>query len=390
MKIGIHYSTYNDVAYLLQTLMYSEIIHVDDHKFTLRYNDDEYYFCSSAQTFDAEMLSCDRKIKLEHNRLYKRFNWRSATFEPLDNGNYDKLILTTPGEAFDSREVSDKLLYNLLDTKKVMIYSGCSILDFYHENFIYNPWKNFYYFYNLYGFKFLNFYKNHKHKKNLLGVYHKWENGHTLPGRDPRTHRNNLVNIINTNYPNTLHRYGSNESTLDIILNAYTNFGQWEQTHSTTYTDYSTSTCNLVWETRVAAGRYYFSEKTLKAVLFSGEGLFFMWLGAEFLYRKLKNHGFWFLNFEFINDECTYINDFCDGHPVFKIGETYPETEIDRSIIRTTEFLVKLKEKYKTNENVYEYLLEKYGHHLEKNYSLFKEILFTCDEKDKVLNFLKD
>lgn len=387
MKIGLHYGGYNDVAYVLQTLQSAEIVRANDHEFTLKYDGDEYYFCSSpVPNFNTEMLSSDIRVRLHHNSLYKRFDWRNNEFE---DKFYDKLIITTPGEAFDARFISNELLYNMLDTNKVCIYSGSSIVDFYHKNFIYNPWKNFYYFYNLYGFKFLNFYKNHKYKKNLLGAYHRWDNGNALPGRDPRHKRNELVKIINTKYPGVLHRYGSNESTIDTILNPYTNFGHWEQTHSTTYTDYSTSVCNLVWETRMGEGRYYFSEKTLKAALFSGEGLFFIWCGPDFLYRKLKNYGFWFLNFEFINDECTYCHDFCEYENELK-SIPNNQIEIDRSIIRAIDFLIKLKEKYKTNEMVYEHLLEMYSHHLEKNYNLFKQTLLTCEEKDKVLNFIKN
>lgn len=380
MKLGFTFNSYNDVAYILHTLNNTaKIVRAESDAFTLQYKDDEYYFSSPrSENFNAQLIACDRKIKLCHNT----YTWKPNEIPE----QFDKVLLSTPGEPLQYW-IDELDCYKVLDTDRFMIHSGCYIPDFYHRNYLYNPWKNFYYFYNLYGFKFLNFYNNHRHKHNLLGLYHRWENGHALPGTDTRYKRNRLVNKINDRYPNILHRYGSNESTLDVILNPYTNFGQWEQTHSTTYTDYSTSVCNLIWESRMAPGRYYFSEKTLKGILFSAEKLFFMWWGPEFLYRKLKNKGLWFLNFEFID----YYNTF-DLEDDWSIHtHTYSESIIEKSIFTTIDYLVELKETYKTNQKVYEHLLEKYGDKLEKNYNIFKEMLVTCEENEetRLINFLK-
>jgi hypothetical protein len=63
---------------------------------------------------------------------------------------------------------------------------------------------------------------------------------------------------------------------------------------------------------------------------------------------------------------------------------------MEQSVVDASNYLKSLKEEYKTNEDVHQYLMEKYGHKLEKNVELFKEILNSYSKKDEVINLIKN
>jgi hypothetical protein len=185
----------------------------------------------------------------------------------------------------------------------------------------------------------------------------------------------------------------SNEYNQKVLFQSYITFGHWGNTHISSYMDFTTSVCNVVFETLYATaniegtatgnkmyGRQYITEKTLKAICFSEENIFFIWYGPTKLYKHLMNIGFWFLNSEFY-DESLEI-PFQDGLPSY--------SHIEQSLIDTSLYLKKLKEEYKTNEEVHNYLSKKYGHKLQKNVELFKNMLNSYDKKDLLLNLIKN
>jgi len=90
--------------------------------------------------------------------------------------------------------------------------------------------------------------------------------------------------------------------------------------------------------------------------------------------------GFWFLNSEFYNEsiELPYDDNF----------KSY--LHMEQSVVDTTVYLKDLKEKYKTNKEVHNYLVNTYGHKLEKNVQLFKTILNDYNKKDLILNLIKN
>jgi hypothetical protein len=51
--------------------------------------------------------------------------------------------------------------------------------------------------------------------------------------------------------------------------------------------------------------------------------------------------------------------------------------------------LKKLKEEYKTNEAVHAHLIEKYGHKLQKNVEVFKQLLNSYYKKESLLKLIK-
>lgn len=146
----------------------------------------------------------------------------------------------------------------------------------------------------------------------------------------------------------------------------------------TSYTDFTTSVCNLIFE---SAGpdvvdlnieptkRLYLSEKTLKGLLFSKENIFSMWCGNEYFIPVLQDYGFWFLNFEFYN-------------------HTEPKAVVS-SLIKTTEYLKQLKNQLKTNESVHKYLLDTFGSKLENNGKMLDQFLLDCEVKDNIIKLLK-
>jgi hypothetical protein len=90
--------------------------------------------------------------------------------------------------------------------------------------------------------------------------------------------------------------------------------------------------------------------------------------------------GFWFLNSEFYNEsiEIPHNNELlCYSH-------------MEESVIDTSIYLKSLKEEYKTNKEVHNYLIKHYGHKLQKNVELLKEILSSYSKKENVLNLIKN
>jgi hypothetical protein len=222
-----------------------------------------------------------------------------------------------------------------------------------------------------------------------LGVYHKPVEGIS----NGKAQRNYLYLKIKEILNDDLVSYKSSEYNLKLLLQPYDKFGHWGNNHITSYIDFTTSVCNVVFETLNANahfeddaigteryGRQYITEKTLKTLLFSEENIFFIWYGPTKLYKHLMEIGFWFLNSEFYNEsiELSYDNNL----------STY--SYMEQSVIDTTLYLKDLKEEYKTNKEVHNYLVKTYGHKLQKNVELFKNILNDYNKKDLILNLIKN
>jgi len=163
--------------------------------------------------------------------------------------------------------------------------------------------------------------------------------------------------------------------------------------HITSYIDFTTSVCNVIFETLYSTGnvdepgsdnkmycRQYITEKTLKAIIFSEENIFFIWYGPIKLYKHLMDMGFWFLNSEFYDES-------------IELSVLYPNTSyshMEESVIDASIYLKSLKEKYKTNTEVHKHLMKTFGHKLQKNVELFKEILNSYSKKENILNLIKN
>lgn len=354
MKIGLHFRAYEDCTIILYALSNSKFENILGHdEFSFYYNDDEYVFTRHQETID----KCDYKIRLFHTF----HEWKSFK-------NYDKLIQT---QIVENYHISNYELKEYLDAGNISLSSAS--ISFEHDNFFYDPIFNLIFFYYHYGYNFLNYYK-FDNKLNLLGVYHQNNKGEFFA---PKVKRDFIFNKSCELLENDLYCFKSNDYNLKSILQPYNLFGHWGNNHISSYTDYMTTVCNLLFETldensnqedetNKMDKRLYITEKTLKAILFSEANIFFIWYGPKKLLNHLIDLGFWFLNLEF------YTND------------------VEQSVYDSVEFLKTLKEKYSSNKEMHEHLVNTYGHHLEKNVKLFKDILNNYDKKDSLLKLIKD
>jgi len=114
--------------------------------------------------------------------------------------------------------------------------------------------------------------------------------------------------------------------------------------------------------------------------MFSEENIFFIWYGPINLYKHLMELGFWFLNSEFYNESIELPYD----------DNLLSYSHMEQSVMDSSLYLKDLKEQYKTNKEVHSYLVKTYGHKLEKNVELFKNILNDYNKKDLILNLIKN
>jgi hypothetical protein len=367
MKIGLLYRAYEDCVAILHVFCETKFdLENGSNTFTFFYKDDEYIFSK-----DEEVIGkCDYKIQLFHT-----FNeWK-------DFKGFDKLIQT---QIVENYHVYNEELKEYLDAGNICLSSAS--ISFEHPNFYYDPIINLIFFYYHFGYNFLNYYKFDK-KENLLGVYHKPNNGININKKD----RNYLYFKISDILKNDFKSYESSDYNLKLLLQPYSIFGHWMNNHITSYLDFTTSVCNLIFETLNSDsnqkepesrmhGRQYITEKTLKSIAFSEENIFFIWYGPTKLYKHLMEIGFWFLNSEFYDEsiELPYDDDF----------KSY--SHMEQSVIDASIYLKSLKEEYKTNTEVHKHLMKTYGHKLQKNVKLLKEILSSYSKKENVLNLIKN
>lgn len=369
MKIGVRYQTFEDVVSIIWCLQdYVLDKRADDTErphelkryiidgiFSFSNDKDIYYFVRKKEDENNEIFkNCDLKVRAFHNFME---DWNTYI-------GYDKLIQSQNVDPLIN--ITDKEVQQYLDLGNVMLSSAS--ISFQHKNFYFEPFFNINFFYHHYGMIYLNFYKFNNPKTNLIGTYHK------LGGKPWRDNmcikiKNELGDDFNyfqlKDYPKSIKN----------LYEPYTAFGLWGRNHINSYLDYKTSVCNLVFETleeypnkEIETEQYNrdnITEKTLKSLLFCEENIFFVWYGPKKFYEYLTNYGFWFYNSEFYNES------------------------VEQSIVNATEELKNLKKRFITNDKVYEYLLEKYGHKLKNNVKLFYSLMDTYYNRDEVLNLIK-
>lgn len=372
MKIGLLYRNYEDCVALLYTFSDDKFsLENDLDTFSFFYANDEYLFSKEYE----DIKQCDYKIRLFH------------TFHEWKNfKGFDKLIQT---QTVENYHTSNDELLEYLDAGNICLSSAS--ISFEHPNFYYEPILNLIFFYYHYGFNFLNYYK-FDNKENLLGIYHKPINFINTG----KNHRDYLYSQIQNILQSDLVSYNSNDYNLKLLLQPYDKFGHWGNNHITSYLDFTTSVCNVIFETLHSNGnleqpgtkmygRQYITEKTLKAICFSEEEIFFIWYGPTKLFKHLINMGFWFLNCEFYNEE-TEIPSVVHYGDDMRLSYS----AMEQSVIDTSIFLKTLKDKLNDNRLVHNYLMGKYGEKLKNNTKIFKELLHSYHKKEDVLNLIKN
>lgn len=311
----------------------------------------------------SDLLGCDKFINLEigdsltHNPEYK--------FDMHVYGSSDVLI----------NELTDEKILNFLNDGNLIIFGGVDKLK--HPNLIADPLFILVYFYYKLGYNYLNFPNLPVTEyKGLLGVYHRriHNSGRISHERD------NVVNYADQLLKDDLYIYSRPKNSYQELLESVKYFYLWYNNHASTYTDYKTSVCNILLEScgaatnAIEAGRTMLTEKTMKAILFSAEDIFFIWYGAEFYYKILRDYGFWFLNSEFYD----------------AANNSNYTTAVTESVKHSVQYLKELKHSLGTNKKVHEYLMNIHGTKLENNVRLFKHLEENCPYKDYILNKIQE
>jgi hypothetical protein len=367
MKIGFNYKSYEDVNIILYALCDCKFQKLESNSDFIFYTEtDEYIFSKGIDLIN----TCDVKILLFHTFS----EWKSFK-------GFDKLIQT---QVVENYHINNDELKEYLDAGNICLSSAS--ISFQHHNFYYDPIFNLIFFYYHYGYNFLNYYKFNK-KDNLIGIYHKINNGININ----KGHRNHLYSQIQNIVQSDFVSYNSNDYNLKLLLQPYTEFGQWGNNHITSYIDFTTSVCNVMFETLQSNanqeepenrmhGRQYITEKTLKAICFSEEEIFFIWYGPTKLFKYLVDMGFWFLNCEFYDEKIKI--PYNDEMPYY--------SHLEQSVVDASIFLKRLKKKLNDNNLVHTHLMEQYGEKLKNNVTLFKDLLNSYPKKEDILNLIKN
>lgn len=376
MKIGIRFSGkgppgYNDIFYFLHTLQAGKIKEISTEYLgcEIQYGDNTYLF--SAKELEDD---CDIKVFAAHDTQYIHSCIESDTEYQRIKNTYDTIVLFSPGEALVTR-ISDEMLQKFLDEGNFYV-TGTTNISFEHKNLFIDKFMGPKFLYHQLGFNYINFHQNTKTKRNLVGVYHRKQyiNDviHSLPCKKSII-RNEVVNKLKELLDTDLTIYENNHILHPEILEPYNFLGLWITNHISGYSDYATSVCNLIFESFTPhedSPRASLSEKTIKAIIFGKENIFFMWHGPDDLFIYLKNLGFWFLNMEFYD---------------FK---TPKRDEMTVSVIRTIEYLKHLQTQFKTNDELFQYLYDRHGEKLLTNYYKFKEQLIDTSIGNNILTSL--
>lgn len=371
MKYGFYFVKYEDCSYILYMLQKFKIEQIRSHPITIEIVDDNGNIFILSQNI-SHLSNCDKVFQLFNN-------WKERRTTIKINDAIGSLNLSSiyvrPGENIPEF-ITDDMLKQFLDDGNICISS--STISFNHDNFISDYALNMYHFYNLYGYSFLNFYTNFE-KNNLVGVYYQPRHASGALIKDRTTIYEKVKSVLNED----LHIYHQsngliNKNYHNELFTGVNYFSMWDKNFVTSYTDYNTSVCSMIFETHTTLnGEHYIrdhiTEKTLKFLLFSGQcNIFFIWIGSPTQYKFLKENNLWALNFEFLPDNPT-------------------REDIFLSAEKCASYLKSLKEQLVHNNAVYLHLLKKYDHHLLQNKNQLALILNNCSmvTQNKLLNLLK-
>ena len=282
-----------------------------------------------------------------------------------EQNNLDSIIMAyTNGERvgeFYQRNVWQTFLD---DNNYLLLTTADYPSSFKHDNIFFSPFLNIIKWFYYTGYRYLNFYPTDK-KAALLGHYH--GNRSEDYSADWRNRISNKVrSILGSDYE----IYTKPEIPMQDIVDSIKWTGNlvWDKNHATSYLDYNQSAVNLLWDSEEEFGVQRFTEKTLKAILFSKALIFFIWYGPLGLVKDLQEAGFWFLNFEFL--------------------DLTSATPLEDSIYKTVEYLKNLRLTEGSNDYVYSTLLNAYREKLINNGVKFDNLLKNCPYEQEFLRAL--
>lgn len=349
MRYGLFFDRFRDSINMMYVLGAGNLtVNTSRRTFEIELDDDIFVFSVELD----KLVGCDKVIKITHS------------FDTIEYGSNN--IFVFPGEPVQT-QIQDEHLREFLETNLVL--QGGTI-GFEHENYICNFGFNLHALYHSLGYEFLNLYPQSDDKEHLLGLYYSPTH---ISGRKLKI-RDRAFDIVTDVLGDKVHVYERKKSKFSDVIASYNYMGAWENIHISSYTDYATSVCNLIYETNGVTEdgvpqREHMTEKTMKALLFSKINMFTIWLGSVKQYKYLVDNGFWMLNFEFIDEEVDLL----------------------KSVELTARYLAQLHNELGSNKAVYKFLVEKYGDKLIQNTTNLQALLEHCPEEitNNVLRFIR-
>lgn len=357
LSISEAYCTYSEKNNFLKNITYN---------FSFQHKDTEV----DTVVFDSDFKHIDKvikKIKKNYDGIFVfYFNTSMRPISDKHNNIYIECD-EIPTEISNIKQI-------LKSPQNKFITSGI-YNSFSHDRYYYNYKLSFGYFYYLLGFYHLRFDKINIEKENLLGTYLK---------KGYRPQRDELYDKVVEKFDNKdkIKNYSfmfDNNISMALDLKFY--FG-WMKNHTTSFTDYMRSLFILNFESDGpdVPNNHHITEKTVKSILFSKLNIPSILFAHQEILIKLKEDGFWFLNFDFI-----------DFDKLKKWQESDDPVEgaviVDNSILKSVDFILELDKKFKGNKKEIEkYIVENYSDKLQNNYKLFKNILNDIDIKEEVFN----
>lgn len=336
-------------------------------EFQISYRDHIFFFSNKIES----LKHCQKKVLLLNIR----------NLEPYKKycNLVDQIICHGMGEGINDLNLNEIFK---MPNSLFLIHQDIVFSEEFQDKVIVDPALNFYYFYYIHGFQWLNFYET-KERSNLIGVYNNFRH-HYKPDREK------MIQFLESNLGHPIKVYkkediaGHNKDFLDII-----SFYRCAL-HISAYLDYATSVANLIFESqshsrdiRLEYGELLFSEKTLKAIVYQKAGIFFIYLGSPKQLEWLHEQGFWFLNSDFYKDP-NLINKLVEEKVEMKEDFGYSTMN---SAVHTVAYLIHLKNKLGSDTAVYNFLLEQYKDKFDHNMIVLRKLL-TCGYVDKIENFL--
>jgi hypothetical protein len=317
----------------------------------------------------------DKNIKFfEHFSIPKSVKKVYLNIEESFQIKYDQ-------KEFDEHSV--KFISNSLNKENINYISNDDSKDFSYEVFkekiLLIPFLSFYHFWYFHALSFFDFSCIQNKKENLFGVY--YTEGY-------KSQRDDIFSHIKTNIDknNLLNNFKIYHSTIpsNIVDKMYSyHFNVWERNHITGFSDYQRSIVNFVFESEILSNidNIFFTEKVLKALLFSNQNIIFIPVMSIGNYIKLKEMGYWFLNFDFFDFE-NVDKDNVDNNLKIMIN----------SVTKSIDYISNLYKEHGENlENLNNYLKEVYGEKMKRNYELIINEFKNSIETEKIVNFiLKD
>ena len=342
-------------------------IEIDYKIVDFRHGDTESY-----ETFAKEQKQnegYDKVFVFIRKMFENNFNWNEWDFK-------DKSILEVIYlNLIETFHDTDKNMKQFLKNYKIISSSQFNYPD---KNFYYDPILNLLYFYYNFGLDFLPFKTLDVKKTNLLGTYLR---------KNYKPLRDTLYSEIERLFPQKeLIEIYDVEPRPNFITNLklLNNPLKWDHNHITSYLDYITSVCAIVFETSNhsefnwpcdSINRQYITEKTLKAILYSKMNIPFIMDMNPYDFIELNKRGFWFLNTEFF--------DFDNIS-----SEEVLAQNMKNSIFKSVEYVLNIYEHNQNLQQTHYELTKLFSEKMQNNFNIFMKYLTNPLNSSKLLDFI--